>query len=229
MAIVIGDITSVGSLGMLRSRAVSSIPSTPTLSLVTATGQVTATITGDAGVTNYLKYKAPSDSAWQDGGSRSGDGDLVVTGLSNDVPYVFVAYSIDADGVASLPSMAATATLTAAADNDFDDYLDDSASEFLTAFGVNIKYLPKGGGERQILAIVDIGQPNDLDGAPHGNAPLLTISVANDSTTGISSSEVDTGGDKVELALRLGDTVQQRRITEILEDQDVGMMRLEIR
>ena len=139
------------------------------------------------------------------------------------------------------------------AQNNFDTALIAVTSDFLTEFGEPITYYPSGkigdtitgSGDilsiatlgifrqddsgRQITAIVDRGQPTGLDGAPHGNAPLATIEVANDPTIGISSSEVDTGGDKVEVALRIGETVQQRRITEVLENQDTGMMRLEIR
>lgn len=229
MTIISGDTVAMATGGVLESRATGSKPTTPTLSIVTGTGQVTATIDGDSGVTNYLRYKAPSDTSWRDGGSRSGDGDLVVTGLSSDVPYVFVAYSIDDDNVASLPSVACLATLSeTATEGEFDDLLVDTTDEFLETFGEDIKYLPAGGGQREIVAIVDRGQPAPLDGAPHGHSPLLTISVANDSTTGISSSEIDTGGDKVELAVRIGETVQQRRITKVLS-QDAGMMKLEIR
>lgn len=203
-------------------------PSTPGLSIVTGDGSVTATISGDGGVTHYLKYKGTGHSSWQDGGSRSGDGTLVVSGLKNDVPYIFIAYSRNGQGPVSLPAVAKLATLIDDTSNDFDELLEDTVSQFLDEFAEDIKYLPAGGGQREIRAIIDREPPTDLDGAPHGQAPRCTITVANNSTTGISSSEIDTGGDKVELAMRMGETVQQRRITKIAS-QDAGMMTLEVR
>lgn len=202
-------------------------PSTPTLTIVTGTGQVTATIAGDSGVTNYLKYKASANSTWQDGGSRSGDGDLVVTSLANDVPYIFIAWSENAQGLTSTPAVAVIALLTAEPDAEFDQALADSVAGILATLSELIKYLPSGGGQREILAVVTREQPEKLGGAPHGRTPKVTISVANDSTTGISSSEINTGADKVELALRIGQTVQQRRIANILS-QDHGFLELEI-
>ena len=112
--------------------------------------------------------------------------------------------------------------------NEFDQALIDSKDDFLTTFGETVVYWPRTGGSREITAIVGRDRPDDLDGVPHGQAPRLTINVANDETDGISSSEVDKGGDKVELAVKIGETAQQRRITKILY-QDAGMMKLELR
>jgi len=112
--------------------------------------------------------------------------------------------------------------------NEFDQALIDSTDDFLTTFGESVTYWPNGGGSREITAVVSRDRPDDLDGAPHGQAPRLTITVANDDTKGISSSEVDTGGDKVALQVKIGESTQQRRITKILS-QDAGMMKLELR
>lgn len=203
-------------------------PTTPTLSVTTGDGSVTATIDGDAGVTNYLKYKSPSHSSWQDGGSRSGDGDITVSGLSEDVPYIFIAYSMDDTGVASLWSNACLVSFTETSENEFDSLLISAATEMLKEFGEPIKYLPAGGGEREITAIIIREPISPLGGAPHGHGPLTHTKVANNSTAGISSSEVDTGGDKVEIKVKIGQAVQQRPITKILK-QDAGMMKLEVR
>lgn len=111
----------------------------------------------------------------------------------------------------------------------FQQELIDSAEEFLdTLGGEEIVYLPAGGGGRTIKAIVNRDQPAELGDAPHGHAPLAIIAVRNDETDGISSAEIDTGGDKVRYAVRLKKTPQDRRITGIIS-QDSGMLRLEVR
>jgi len=208
-------------------------PATPTLSIAADAGAVTATIDGDSGVTNYLKYKAGSQMSWQDGGSREGDGDLVVSGLADDVAYIFVVYSQNAGGVVSLPSIAAVVTFTETAANQTDQMLIDTANDFLTEFGEPIKYLPAGGGSRGITAIVDREPPAELEGMPGVHASRLVISVANrciayKGINGISSSEINISKDKAELAVRINETAVEKLITKIIS-QDAGIMKLEVR
>jgi len=112
--------------------------------------------------------------------------------------------------------------------SDFDNELVAGVDEFLDMFGETITYYPNGSESRQILAIVDRNPPEKLDNAPYGVAPLLVITVANNSITGIKSDQVDTGLDKVELAVRIGQAVQQRMFTDIIS-QDAGMLKLEVR
>ena len=204
-------------------------PAAPAITLAAGTGQVVVTIAGDAGATHWLKYKGSSHTSWQDGGSRSGDGDITVTGISNNVPYIFVAYSQVNSGPFSTPSVAAILTLAAASEStDFCQMIGNDADIILSEFGETIVYKPRGGGSRSIEAVVTRAGAEGLGGAPAGNAPLSNILVKNDSTEGISSSEIDTGGDKVTIAHRIGDTAQDRRITNII-GQDCGMMTLEVR
>jgi len=206
----------------------SAAPSAPTLSCAAGTASVTATIDGDAGVTNYLVYKKPADTDWTAGGNRSGDGDITVSSLENDIPYVFVAYSKSAEGAYSVPSAPVQVTLSASVENDFDSELIDTAADFLTMFAESITYIPRGGDQRQITGIIDREGAAGLPGAPAGNAPLCMITVANDSSSGISSSEIDKGGDKIKYSLRKGETAQERKIVKIIS-QDAGMMTLEVR
>lgn len=49
------------------------------------------------------------------------------------------------------------------------------------------------------------------------------VRVANDSTLGISSAELDTGGDKIELAAKIGDTPAKRSI-QYMTEHDEGML-----
>jgi len=218
------DVIAISTGGVLSAP---SRPSQPTLALVAGTNSVVATITGDSGVTHYLYYKSGSDTEWQTGGNRTGNGTITVTGLSDDVPYIFAAYSQKANGVVSLPA-AAILTLAAVVTNQLYDILADTAADFLTEFGEQIEYLPAGGGSRSIKAIVDREPPAELDGMPGAHATRTTITVANNSTTGISSSEINLGGDKVEVSVRINETARQKRITGIIS-QDNGMMTLEVR
>jgi len=79
-------------------------PSAPTLSCADAGDgtNITATVDGDDGVTNYVKYRALGSSTWTAGGSRSGDGTIsVATGPGS---WELYAYSESAGGAGSPPS-----------------------------------------------------------------------------------------------------------------------------
>jgi hypothetical protein len=111
--------------------------------------------------------------------------------------------------------------------NTFDQELTEITPEYLSTFGETVTYYPAAGGSRGISAIVERDGPAKLDDAPHGVSDKLIIQVANDATTGISSDEVNTMKDIVKVAVRIGDTAQDKLITDILS-QDAGMMRLEL-
>jgi hypothetical protein len=57
---------------------------------------------------------------------------------------------------------------------------------------------------------------------------LMQVRVANQATTGISSSEIDLGGDELAIPIRVGESPERRSILRILE-HDEGMMLLECR
>lgn len=67
---------------------------------------VTATVDGDAGVTNTLYYRTVNATAWTEGSNRAGDGDIAQTGLDDYTFYWFVVISSAAhyDSVQSLPA-----------------------------------------------------------------------------------------------------------------------------
>lgn len=230
MTITAGNIVALATHGRVFDAAASVLePAAPTLSVAVSGTSVIATVTGEAGATHYLKYKGSSHTTWQDGGSRSGDGTITVTGLSYDVPYIFTVYSQIGDGPYSEPAAAAIVTISETAENDFDEQIIDDAQFFLDTFGVTITYLPGGVGSRSIVAILDYGQITQMPGMPQVNSGTVTITVANDSTIGISSSEFDSGRDKVTIPWpRENSAVQSRNITKIIS-QDKGMMILEVR
>ena len=79
---------------------------------------------------------------------------------------------------------------------------------------------------REINAIVIREQIANLDSDTV--SPVWQVHVANDSTLGITSSEIDLGGDQIELPPRDGKTAERRTITQLLI-QDHGMLVLECR
>jgi len=105
-----------------------------------------------------------------------------------------------------------------------------AADHLLAEFGESVTYTPTGGAPaaRSITAVIDRRQPGPLDGVPHGGGPDLTATVKNDVTTGITAAEVDTGGDTISVARRIGETPVARRITKIIS-QDSAMLTLELR
>ncbi len=201
-------------------------PGTPTLTLSVSGTTVTATIDGDAGVTNYLVYKVASDSAWTAGGDRVGDGDLVVAGLSTGVRYSFVAFSLNGT-IYSPPSLVQEVLIETSTISAQDAMLAVAADQLLSQFGEAVTYYPKGGGTRDIVGVVDRNPVGAITGSPHGNTPRMMVIVKNDASDGISSSEVNTGGDKINLDVRIGESEQQRRITSLVW-HDYGMMHLEV-
>ena len=200
-------------------------PSMPTLSVSVSGTTATATIDGDSGVTNWLYYKAANDTEWTTD-SRAGDGTIVVAGLSTGVRYIFVAVSESAAGFSD-PSIPVDVLIQTTTTSVQAGLLAADADWFLTYFGEPVTYHPKGGGTRDIIAVVDRNPVASITGLPHGNTPRMLVVVKNDSDDGISSSEVNTGGDKVNLSVRIGDTAQQRRINSIVWN-DIGMMHLEV-
>jgi hypothetical protein len=81
---------------------------------------------------------------------------------------------------------------------------------------------------RQIKAVVMREQTTAFNEDVVTNLPVYQIHVANDATHGISSEELDTGGDQIELPPRDGETPQRKSITQLIT-QDHGMLVLECR
>ena len=92
--------------------------------------------------------------------------------------------------------------------------------------GASVYYLPRSGTGRSIKATVDYQKETPGISRPTGGRPHLVILVKNDPVTGISSKEIDTGGDKLQISLRYGRTVRNVRIRKIL-DHDHGFIKFE--
>lgn len=106
----------------------------------------------------------------------------------------------------------------------------DAASVFLNSddFAETVTYYPHRfhtgavRDPREIRAIVTRNQVQ-TNGPDEQIAPEFEVRVANNSTTGISSDELDTGGDQIGLAVRIGDT-PTRRSVQYLVEHDEGML-----
>ena len=107
-------------------------------------------------------------------------------------------------------------TLTAAAD-----------SFFLLPDAVWIDYLPAGGTARRIKAIIDRMGAVESENIRGGEREAYEITVKNSTTAGVSSAQVDTGGDKVKLSPREGMRPVKASIVDVL-DHDAAMMRLKV-
>jgi len=107
--------------------------------------------------------------------------------------------------------------------------LSGTTEKIISALGGEaLTYKPAGGGTRAISAIVDRRDISPLGSAPHGHSQRLEILVVNDATDGIAATEVDTGGDMVTVARRIGEAAQDRPIKKIVNQDSDGVL-LEVR
>lgn len=104
----------------------------------------------------------------------------------------------------------------------------DAASVFLQTdeFAELLTYRFAGGGTRSVKAIVDREPPEVYDAAGNVVQPKYMINLHNNCTTGVKASEVDTGGDRVELFKDFGDPTTQTCSVLVLMAQDMGMITL---
>ena len=95
-------------------------------------------------------------------------------------------------------------------------------------FAEPVVYYKKTGRARPINAVVVRDAlailPEDGDTV----TPVFEIHVANDIVKGISSEELNLGGDMIAFAVRVGQAVQRRTITKLLAHEE-GMLTLECR
>lgn len=99
----------------------------------------------------------------------------------------------------------------------------DIFNEILSA--KSVYYVPRGGSSRLIKAIVDYSSETVMAGLKGGNRPHMEILVRNNAVHGISSKEINTGGDKIQISMRYGRSVRTVRIVKIIY-QDRGMLKL---
>tara|TARA_R100001163_G_C5049198_1_gene186157 strand:+ start:191 stop:556 length:366 start_codon:yes stop_codon:yes gene_type:complete len=112
----------------------------------------------------------------------------------------------------------------------------DAVQVFLRTddFAETVSYHPHtyyGGtpaASREIVAVVERMEVQTLDEGGNAVIPMFQVHVANNATTGISSDEIDTGGDQLSFAVRNGEAATRRSIISV-STQDSGMLVLQCR
>lgn len=105
------------------------------------------------------------------------------------------------------------------------DGIDEAAAVVLLAtFSETVTYYPQGGGSREIQAAVDRGVVSDI---PGGRTPMAMMLITNDATLGITSAELDRGGDRIGYPVNIGEDATIRPIKQ-MPSQTTGMIILEV-
>jgi hypothetical protein len=105
------------------------------------------------------------------------------------------------------------------------------ARNLLAQFGEaeGIVYYPRGSGTpRAISAIVQRNNPDILSEVGDVISQYLFVRVLNDETSGISATEIDSGLDMVDVALRTDGQRERRPIMKVT-DTSSGMVRFIVR
>lgn len=93
-------------------------------------------------------------------------------------------------------------------------------------FGETIVYYPRDGSDgRPVQAKVSRNTLEIIQETGDITSQALVVMVENDSCRGISSDEIDTGGDEIAVALRDGLPTQRRAIARVLGDH-AGLLRI---
>ena len=109
----------------------------------------------------------------------------------------------------------------------FDKTLELSADAFFLLPGAEyVTYFPASGDPRRIQAVVNRPGPERI-AALGGGRQVCEVLIKNSSSDGIASDQVDTGGDKIQMAARDGKVPVLMRITRIIS-QDAGMIKLKV-
>lgn len=96
---------------------------------------------------------------------------------------------------------------------------------FLLPGAEAVTYMPRSGDSRRINAVVTRPGPEQMAAIEGGSRPQFELLVKNTATGGIASDELDTGGDKIEVAPREGAKPVTMRLIELL-DHDAGCCRI---
>ena len=218
-------ISGGNTIALMTGGVLAEVPevSAPAISAAASDNSIAVGVSGESGVVHYVKYKSGGDVDWLTGGSITGDGTVVISGLDYNASYILTAYS-ELNGIFSPPAAACIVVLSAplSGENKFDQAVAGSTEITLQVFGEQIIYVPAGGGSRNILAIIDREAIEGLPGIASVNAPVKYITVANDTTKGISSSEFNSGGDMAVI------DDNSRKLVKII-NEDAGMITIEVR
>lgn len=106
----------------------------------------------------------------------------------------------------------------------FDGIDEAAAVALMETFGETVTYYPQGGGSREIQAAVERGVVSEIAG---GRTPMAMMLITNDATLGITSAELDRGGDRIGYPVNIGEDPKIRKVKE-MPSQTTGMIILEV-
>lgn len=148
-----------------------------------------------------------------------------LSGLSASTTYYIRAYATNTLAetgygnnviLQTLSGSSASDTLT---NNRFGTHFGQYAAlNLLRQFGESALYTPSGGVGRSITVMVERREPQII--AEVGDVPSqsMIVRALNNPSTGISSEEIDTGGDKIAVPLRIGEAFKTLSIVTVLSD-----------
>ena len=96
-------------------------------------------------------------------------------------------------------------------------------------FGEPITYFLRDGGQRSFNAIINRDPPAFYDSVGNVVLPEFTIEFSRDCKDGILASEVDTGGDEVELLAEVDATIPVRKTVLKIISQDSSVLVLALK
>jgi hypothetical protein len=96
-------------------------------------------------------------------------------------------------------------------------------------FGEPVTYHFRGGGERELKAIIDRDPPAIYDAGGNVVMPEFTIRFSQQCGGGIKANEIDTGGDEVSLIAKIGEMIPVRKTVLQMQSQDSGVIVLALK
>jgi hypothetical protein len=106
--------------------------------------------------------------------------------------------------------------------------LADDAAEFLDAFSEPVIYTPRTGSPRTVAVLVDRNPPEELPEAQGLRIERVQVTALNDVLVGLVPASLDTGGDTVTVAPRVGGTARPMNLTKIVR-QSQWLVTVELR
>ena len=213
MVLAAGNIGAFATRGRFISIA---IPGQPSLIVEQLTGtSIRATIDGDSGATNYLQIAAGTSDSWVDGGNRSGDGTIDITGLAAGQLYLLICHS-SSGGCFSVVSDLAALTLPDA----------DVADSRSTIISGGIIEMLTGGALDQLGPIADGFVVSSFDPTPMLSGGTLDRineeAVSPYIPTAYTALDISLSPKVLDIIDRLGKTVVFHNYTEEVYDPTVG-------
>ena len=87
-----------------------------------------------------------------------------------------------------------------------------------------VVYRPKDKPPRRVLAIIKRDYLDPITGMSNGRAPRFEVAIEWHATRGVAVGELDTGGDRFDLALHFGGQPEERHVQRIISEDATGVV-----